>query len=197
MIRAAAGNLFIMTEQLKRRNYFIDKPVQSRFIARFALISVLGAVVSVVVFRYFAQMKIEKVIYSMRLPAAAMADLFTREMLLTGAVGALFVVIFFFITAKMIFSRIYGPLKKMAASVKDIAEGRLNTEIQLREKDEFQPFAADLNDMLMSLRRRFGRIKDCSDKLVILTEQDSGRDNLAALDRLLTELDKEVRYFKV
>ncbi len=186
-----------MSQQFKRRNYFIDKPVQSRFIVRFAVVSVLGAVVSVVVFRYLAQMKIERIIYSMRLPAAALADIFTTEMLLTGAVGALFVVIFFFITAKMILVRIYGPLKKMAASVKEISDGKLSAEIQLREKDEFQPFAADLNDMVLALRQRLGKIGDHNARLLALTNQEFSRDNLPALDNLLAQLDKEVRAFKV
>lgn len=186
-----------MTEQFKRKNYFIDKPVQSRFIAGFAIVSVVGAIVSVVVFRYFAQLKIERIIYSMRLPAAAMADIFTREMVLTFAVGALFVVIFFLITAKMVFSRIYGPLKKMAASVNDISNGKLNTEVQLREKDEFQVFAADLNKMLMSLRHRFGLIKDYSSQLVVITNKELCLENLSALDNLLIKLNREVKAFKV
>jgi methyl-accepting chemotaxis protein len=133
----------------------------------------------------------------MRLPSAAMADIFTGEMVLTFAVGALFVVIFFLITAKMVFSRIYGPLKKMAASVNDISNGKLNTEVQLREKDEFQVFAADLNEMLMSLRHRFGLIKDYSGQLVVITNKELCRENLSALDNLLIKLNREVKAFKV
>ncbi len=186
-----------MSKQFKRKKYFIDKPVQSRFIAGFALASGLGALVSAIVFRYLAQLKIEKILYSMRLPTSAMADLFTREMLLTGTVGALLVVFFFFITAKMVFARIYGPLKKMAASVKDVGDGKLNSQIHLREKDEFQLFAADLNSMVLALRDRYGKIKDYSDQLVKLTRQDFRRDDLPALDDLLTRLDKETRAFKV
>lgn len=188
-----------MAQQFKRKKYFIDKGVQGRFIAGFAIVSVLGAFLSVFVFRYLAWQRIEDMLYSMRLPDSSMAHLFTREMCLSGAVGVLFVLVLFWWTAGKIFVRIHGPLQNLVGSVRRIAGGDLERKVILREKDEFKGFADELNDMREVTRKRLVRIRGHADAIVEL--QSKGEEGAPDLSRRLEEylagLEEEVKAFKV
>ena len=187
-----------MAQQFKRRKYFVDKAVQGRFIAGFAIISVLGAFLSVFVFRYFARQRIEDILYSMRLPDSTMAHLFAREMWLTGIVGVVFVLVLFWWTAGKIFTRIHGPLQNLAGSVRRIAEGDLERKVILREKDEFQGFADELNDMLEVTRGRLVRIRGYADEIAEFQGKEDGGGGLPRrLEEQLAGLEAEVKAFKV
>lgn len=184
-----------MSKTFKRRNYFIDKGAQSRFIAGFALASVVGGIVAVFSFRYFAQKKIDATLYSMRLPEVPMGSLLMQEMLITLLVSALLVIILFALTARKVFSRIDGPLKKMAGSVRNITGGDLLSEVRLRENDDFRQFATEVNIMAGNMKKRFRVINDSAGRVSSLCSAE----NISA-DELKSELDtmkKEIRVFKI
>ena len=101
-----------MAKQFKRRNYFIDKGAQSRFIYGFVLASIAGVIAAVLVFRFYAHKKLEATLYSMRLPEVAMGHLLLNEMLIASGIAACFVILLFFFIARKVFNRINGPLKR-------------------------------------------------------------------------------------
>jgi methyl-accepting chemotaxis protein len=148
-----------MTEQYKRRNYFIDKGAQGRFIAAFTSASLAGGLVAVFCFRYFAGRKLEATLYAMRLPDVPMAHLLLPEMLVTTALTAVFVLLLFWLTASRLFARLEGPLRRMAGTLRNIAGGDLQSAVRLRENDEFQEFAADVESMVRQMNYRLSAIQ--------------------------------------
>lgn len=187
-----------MERSFKRRNYFIDKGAQSRFIAGFAAVCVVGGIVAVLCFWYLARRKIEGTLYSMRLPDMPMSSLFTEEMIITIGVSAFFVLLLFGYTAKKIFSRIDGPLKKMAGVVHNITDGDLQSEVKLRENDEFQGFANEVNAMVGHMNNRFTAIRDHASKIAELSRDAAGSDGIQErLEPHIVALQKEVEVFKV
>ena len=144
----------------KRRNYFIDKGAQSRFIIGFVLSSMLGGISGVICFVYFARQKIDSTLYSMRLPETAAGDLLMKEMLLTIGVTTILVFILFGITTRKVIKRIDGPLRKMAGILRRIGDGDLQGEVKLRENDEFKSLAEELDGMVGNMRSRFIAIRD-------------------------------------
>lgn len=148
-----------MTQKFKRRNYFIDKVVQGRFIAGFSAASLAGGVVAVSCFRYFARQKLDATLYAMRLPEIPMGNLLLEEMVITTLLTALFVVLLFGFTARRVFARVDGPLRKMAGCLGSIAAGDLRSEVKLRENDEFQEFAEEVNNMARAMNSRFSALE--------------------------------------
>ncbi|MFH1218038.1 MAG: methyl-accepting chemotaxis protein [Pseudomonadota bacterium] len=148
-----------MAEKFKRRNYFIDKGAQGRFMAAFAAASMAGGIVAVFCFRYFAQKKIDATIYSMKLPDVPISSLLMGDLLISSLFTAFFVIVLFVFAASRLFSRINGPLKKMSASVQGISSGDLQSEVKLRENDEFQEFAEEVNGMVQAMHSKLSAIR--------------------------------------
>lgn len=187
-----------MKRSFKRRNYFIDKGVQGRFIVGFAAACMAGGIVAVLCFWYLAQRKIEGTLYSMRLPDVPMGSLFMEEMLLTMAISLFCVLLLFGYTARKVFIRIDGPLKKMAGAVRNIADGDLRSEVKLRESDEFQKFADEVNDMVGLMNSRFNAIRGHALEIAELSMEEEGADRIyERLKPHIEALEKEVKVFKV
>ena len=182
----------------KRRNYFIDKGGQSRFIVGFVLSSMLGGIIGISCFVYFAQQKIDATLYSMRLPERAVGDLLMKEMLLTIGVTSIFVLVLFALTASKVFKRIDGPLKKMAGVIHHIGEGHLQDGIRLREKDEFKNLAEELDGMVGNMRSRFSTIRRHAGQIkeLSMAGQKTG-ERKKQFFHSVSELKKEISTFKV
>ncbi len=181
----------------KRRNYFIDKGVQSRFIAGFAAASVAGGAVAVFCFRYLAQKKLDNTLYSMRLPEGPVSSLLMGEMLTTSAVTAFIVIVFFALTAWKVMSRIDGPLRKMSSSVQKITAGDLRSEVKLRENDEFKQFAGEVNEMVKLMNARLTKIKKHADSAADLIKNGERAVVGVEIQRECAALKKTMQEFKL
>ncbi|MBU0910743.1 MAG: HAMP domain-containing protein [Proteobacteria bacterium] len=187
-----------MTQSFKRRNYFIDKVVQGRFIVGFSAASLAGGVVAVFCFRYFAQKKLDATLYAMRLPDVPMRNLLMGEMVISTILTALFVVLLFVFTARKVFSRIEGPLKKMAGSLARIAAGDLRSEVKLRENDEFQEFAEEVNSMVQAMNSRLSALGFQAEKISNLCNRAGEEENVPERVRHhLRAMKKEMQVFKL
>jgi methyl-accepting chemotaxis protein len=163
-----------MTQQnYKRRNYFIDKEAQSKFMAAFALASLFAAMAAVFIFVSLAQTKLEQTLYTMRLPETTLANLLFKEMALTTGIAVIVVTLLFSYTLKKVSSRIEGPLIKLRNVIRKIKGGNLRDDIALREKDEFQNFASTLDEMKTTLRTTIRTIQINSDNLSRIGEKDA------------------------
>lgn len=160
-------------QHYKRRNYFIDKKAQAKFMAAFALASLLSAVAAVFIFVFLAQTKLEKILYTMRLPETTLASLLFKEMALTTGVAVIVVILLFSYTLKKIFSRIEEPLIKLKGAILKIKGGNLRDTVALREKEEFQAFANALDEMKTALKTKIQVIQINSENLSRLGEGDA------------------------
>lgn len=181
----------------KRRNYFIDKGAQSRFIAGFVAASVAGGVVAVFCFRYLSQKKLDDTLYSMHFPEGPVSFLLMGEMLITSAVAALFVIVFFALTARKVMSRIDGPLRKMSSSVKKITAGDLRSEVKFKENDEFKQFAGEVNEMVKVMNSRLTQIKIHADKIEDFVEKGGDAAVVGEIQREYATLKKSMQDFKL
>ncbi|MBC8318078.1 MAG: hypothetical protein H8E41_09235 [Desulfobulbaceae bacterium] len=182
----------------KRRNYFIDKGAQSRFIIGFVISSMVGGIIGVGCFVYFARQKIDATLYSMRLPEMAAGDLLMKEMLLTIGITSIFVLMLFAVTAWRGVKRIDGPLRKMAGAVHHIGEGNLQGEIRVRAQDEFKGLAEELDGMVGNMRSRFSEIRRYAGQMKELST--IGMERGERKERFLhcvREMKKEINTFKV
>jgi len=181
-----------MQAQYKRRTYYIKNSAQSKFIFRFVLLSILGGAAALAAFNYLAYKKIDSVLYSMRLPNISPGGLLRDEMVYTNAFVIIFILIAFVLTARNLFNKVNGPLKKLTSDILKMADGELHFPVTLRQNDEFRDIADELSTMATSLNQRMQAIQDHTDTIIALAETahpDSG-DTPAKLKETIAALCK-------
>lgn len=189
-----------MARSFKKRNYFyfIDKGAQGRFMAVFLAGSFVGGLIAAFCFRYFAHRKLDATLYAMRLPDMPMGNLLLKEMLISSAVAAVFVALLFVLTARMVFARIDGPLKKMAVSLHAAAGGDLQNGVRFTKKDEFQEFAQEVDSLVRFMNGKLSSLRFQAGKINDLCSANDEEDNVA--ERIRHHLDamkKEMKIFKL
>ena len=159
-----------MEAPYKRRTYYIRNSAQSKFIVRFVILALLGGAVALGTFNFLAFKKIDTVLYSMRLPNISPGGLLWNELLYTNIFVIVFTLIAFVVTAKGLFRKINGPLKKMTSDISRMADGELNITVSLRQHDEFRDIANELNQMSTGLKQRLTTIQELTDMLIANAE---------------------------
>lgn len=171
-----------MATQYKRRTYYIKNSAQSKFILRFVMLSLLGGSIALATFNFLAYKKIDAILYSMRLPNISPGGLLWNEMLYTNIFVIVFILIAFAITARGLFNRIHGPLKKMTFDLTRMANGALNVTFSLRQHDEFRDIAGDLNVMAAGLNQRLAQIQELTDRILANAEAAQSDNETARAD---------------
>lgn len=143
-----------------RKIYFIKKDFQTRFILRFVMTATAWAAATVVLFVMLAEKRLEEVRYSTHISVKSTADL-----LLPSALSAQLVTLLIFAAALAyaiysLWRRLAIPLTSIKKDLARIGNGDLASTVTLREDEEFQDLAADLDRMRSELRSRFVRIKE-------------------------------------
>lgn len=158
----------------KRRNFFIKKDFQSRFILRFVFIETIWAAVTALVFTYLAGKKLDDLRYSSHIDSTSASEILMPITVGAGVISLLIFVCLLAYTIHSLWQRISLPLADIKKGLNKIAGGDLSYEVALRKNDEFQDLAMDLDRMRSGLR----------DKIIALKEQvqvlSAGADELAA-----------------
>jgi len=191
-------------ERNKRKIYLIKKGFQSRFILRFVAVSTIWSAASVLLFFYLANKKLEEIRYSSYIDMRT-----TSELLMPVTIGALAVSLLMFAgilgyAIHTLLHKLTGPLGQIRRDISRIAGGDLTSDIILREKDEFQDLAADLEGMRTELRSRIARIKEqqamLSAAAVELSrsarEGSASLQQVAALETAVARMQEDVRAFQ-
>lgn len=191
-----------MQKNYKRKTYYIKNSAQSKFISRFVIISLIGGIIAVCTFNFLAYKKIDSVLYSMRLPRISPGGLLWNEMVYTNIFVILFIFIVFAITARALYNKVHGPLKKLSNDLNRIEHGDLSQEISLRENDEFKDFAADMNIMVQELNKHITEIATASRRIATdATALDLAVENkeelLANIETSIKSINKAIGSFKV
>lgn len=182
-----------MSKGYKRRNYFIKKGFQSRFILRFLLVSSLWSVLSIALFNFMAYKKIDSMLFSMRLPAKNTGSLFMKEVFFANITALLFIVLTFLVTARGIHRKIVRSLFRIRVDILRFARGDMESRIMLSQEDEFKDFAGTFNGMAVALHQRFSDMKNHLDRItesVIKLRVSSEGDNQAIYQDILSSLDE-------
>ena len=183
-----------MQHKYRRKTYYIKNSAQTNFIFRFVIISLLGGVIAVTVFNFLSYKKIDSVLYSMRMPKISPGGLLWNEMVYTNLFVIFFILIVFALSARSLFIKLHGPLKKLTSDIQRIEGGDLNFEISLREKDEFKELAQELSKMSDGLNNLFRDINQKTDAIIKATEKND--TSPVELKQAIDELEKAIGCFK-
>ena len=144
----------------RRRNYFINRDFQIRFIQRFLVTTTVWAIAAASLFAYFAEQRLQGALYSSHLSVKSTGELLAPSTLLAHAIAlALFAALLGY-AIYALWKKLSVPLYMLKKDLVRIASGDLVNDVTLREEDEFQKLAGDVDEMRKELRRKFIRIKE-------------------------------------
>ena len=170
-----------MKKPYKRRNYFIKKGFQGKFVLKFSLVAALGGVLAIGLFNFLAYRKLDQMQYKIHIFTESTGQLLFSEILYANLFALFFVFLVFIFATILIFWTITGPLHRIRTDLYRISQGDLSFSIILRGKDEFKDFAAELNIMVEGFRKRFLDLKHLSQALtksIIEMEKASGKPDI-------------------
>ncbi len=196
-------------QKYKRRNYFIKKQFQTRFILKFCALVVLGAVISGVILYLLSRGTVTTAFVNSRLSIVNTADYILPALIGSGLVSIALISIATVIVVMYLSHRIAGPLFRIEKSAEEIGSGNLAFKIWLRSTDEITRMADGLNEMTENLRKSLLEIKSQSgdlgkriDNLIALCRNKPSlpqeiQGALEALSAKKSELNKAIDHFKL
>lgn len=134
----------------KRRVYFIEPSFQLRFISRTFLFILVGSLITAGSVYYTAWSELGDKLAAVY-PQGRLLAIFTKVNLQVLASLVLALPILLYISMR-ISHRIAGPIYRIKKELAEIAKGRLDTQVKLRQRDEMQDVAQSINQMLAGLR---------------------------------------------
>ncbi len=144
--------------KFRRWRYITDASYQLKGIFLFALVSFLGSIAAVAAFNFFALKKLETVIWSTHINAKTTGDIVNAVFIYVNISSFLFVSVLLIIAAVWMTKKTAGPLYRMSKDIHKVTQGDLTTHIALRQKDEFQDAAHELDSMSQNIKTRFNSI---------------------------------------
>jgi methyl-accepting chemotaxis protein len=187
----------------RRRNYFIDREFQTKFILKFCtLVAAAGFLFMSIL--YFSVMQSTAVsIVDSRVVVRSTADLILPILIQTVIVVTIIVSLATIAVTLFVSHKIAGPLYRFRKVMQELENGNFASEFQIRRPDQLQDLAGAFNSMIRKVRDELKQLKENSislkDKLESLTEQEISemkRPILSELKRISEELSKLVRNFK-
>ena len=162
----------------RRRNYFINKEFQSKFIIKFCVLVIIGTIISGAIIYSMSKATVTTTFENSRLRIKSTADFILPSVLLSGAV--VIVSIGFATIAVTLFTshRIAGPLYRIDKDLKQVMSGDLTMRFNLRKGDEIKALAADLDQMTTAFRKNVADIKAAASEL----ESAAGKEKLRRLN---------------
>jgi methyl-accepting chemotaxis protein len=147
----------------KRRQTYIKKDFQTRFIVKFVLILVAGGLLSVGLTFLNTQDSLTAVYANSRLTIqntslAIMPSVVFTTLITTLALGVVVIVVTLLVSHK-----IAGPMFRFEKDINRIAQGDLESRIHIRKGDQFQEMAMALNRMVESIAGRLKTVRDMAD----------------------------------
>ena len=135
-----------MRKNWRRKNYFINKELQGKYIFSFFIFVLVGAVLFTVVFGLLSADTLTITYKGSNLQVGRTPIVLLKEIVKTNwifivAGGFLVVIVSMFLT-----HRVAGPLYRFERTLEEMKKGNFTSEIRLRTKDEAKELAGMFNE---------------------------------------------------
>lgn len=189
--------------EYKRRNYFINKRFQTRFILKFCALIAVGGILTIAILYPLAMRATTVSVVNSRVVVQTTADFILPILLQTVVIVMVIVSIATIVVTLFVSHKIAGPLYRFKKVLQALAEGDFSGEFRIRRLDQLQDLADAFNNMILKIRTELVALKNnfqsLKEKLDNITEQEiveHKRAYLSELKRISTELSKIIHYFK-
>lgn len=176
-----------MTEKqpTRRRQVYIKKNFQFRFILKFCMILLAGVLISTALLFMFSQDTLTSSFSHSRLVIKSTGEAMLPAIIYTNLISLALIIITTIIVTLYISHKIAGPIFRLESEIKRIGGGDLSTTVSLRSKDQMLEFAETVNDMTSGLNARVSEIQRQVDAIA---DAASGADTIEDVNRKADQL---------
>lgn len=182
-----------MKEKFRRRNYFIQKTFQGKYIFNFYILVIIGAIIFTAIFSYVTvdTLTVTYENYNLKLdrtPLMLFKQMLTANWVIFIPVGLIVIIAAIFQS-----HRIAGPLFKIERVIDEMCQGIIHTDLYLRQKDEGKEVMDKLKEYNIFLASKITAIRALSQEIgqgLDNGEQpgiDNAKQAAAKLDAILNE----------
>ena len=154
-----------MKRAWRRRNYFIKKDLQGKYIFIFFIFMIAGSYLFTVIFGLMSSDSLTMVYQDHNLhlgktPVVLLKELLRAHWIFIVTGGFLVVLASVFLT-----HRFAGPLYRFERSIEEMTRGNFNFEIRLRSRDEAKELAEMLNGFNTEISSRLREARELTDTM--------------------------------
>ena len=137
-----------MERTWRRRNYFIKKDLQGKYIFSFFLFVIMGSIIFTLIFSFLSANTLSVVYEHNKLqigktPLILLKEILSAHWIFIIAGGFAVVVLSMFLT-----HRFAGPIYRFERSIEELIKGNFTFQIRLRAKDEGKELAQKINELI-------------------------------------------------
>ena len=154
-----------MKRTWRRRNYFIKKELQGRYIFSFFILVMAGSFLFTLIFSILSADTLTMVYNDHTLkfgktPVVLLKEILRAHWIFIVAGGVIVALVAMFLT-----HRFAGPLFRFEQSLQKMIKGNFDFEIRLRSTDEAKETAHMFNDFINTLSSQLREMRDLSDQI--------------------------------
>jgi len=177
--------------QYRRRQYFIKKDYQFKFILRFCILVLAGGFISTGLLFLFSRGTLTSTFDQSRLVVKSTAFAILPSLLLTNVITLILIALATIGVVLFLSHKIAGPMFRFESDLKQIGKGDLTTTIRLREKDQITEMADSLNQMTQSLRGKVQALENEVEQVLESAMEQGAPDKVVHdLDHLLQDIGR-------
>ena len=187
-------------DRKKRRQYFISKGFQTKFILKFCLVVIMSSLMIGGLIFFLSRNSTTVAIDNTKVIVKSTADFILPVIIQTLLMVTIFSGIAVWIITLFISHKIAGPLYRLKREIDILKEGDLTRNFKIRAKDQIQDLARSLNLMCASLRLKHTELRNKYHRLKGYLEAKDFRvlpEQKEEFFKLEQDIDDILNYFKV
>ncbi len=185
----------------RRRNYFIDKSFQSKFIIKFCSIVIIASFAIGILTYYFNRQTTTVAFENLRVVVKSTSDFILPTLFFIIVIVTVFVSLATVVVTLFTSHKISGPLYRLKAELEKIKGGDLSSRISIRADDQLQKVAAEFEELRLEFKNSIGTLKKnwnlLKEHLEKLKTAAANEEDRKTLEQRITEIDKELAKFKI
>lgn len=176
----------------RRRQFFVKKEFQFKFILKFCLIVLSGSVISTILILFFSRGTLTSSFENSRLVLKNTALAILPAIMYTNIITLLMISVATIFAVLYISHKIAGPMFRFEKELKLIGDGDLKKTIHLRKEDQMKDMAESLNQMTTKLHGKMTGIQEDMGRVI-----ESARDQnvsgkwVEELDRIYQSINQQ------
>ena len=181
----------------RRKNYLINKKFQFTFSSKFVILLLLESVLIVTLFFYLSHDTVTTGYANAILTVETTRNFFSVPFILLTLIVAVGIALAGMIVFILLSHRIAGPLYRFETTLKQLQDGDMTTNVNLRKTDQLSEVQEQLNALIRSLDSRLGSIKN---ELTELEKMLARRQDPAAAQEIKTKIERirqTINHFKL
>jgi len=180
-----------MKRTWRRRNYFIKKELQGRYIFSFFVFVIIGSIIFTLIFSLLSSNTLTIIYENSNLrigktPLILIKEILSAQWIFIATAGIAVVIVSMFLT-----HRFAGPLYRFEKSIEEMTKGNFNFQIRLRKKDEGKELAQMMNQLNDTFSSNIGEMRRVADEMNIeltnaynsINRIEEGKEASLELDR--------------